>query len=90
MREIFFNFFKKKMTQHGFMLICCKVNDYFAIFAESLSYLAYMKRLVRIILFAVVLLLAYMCVESIMQGLRSEKTGREMLHNLQENENSIL
>ena len=67
------------------MLICCKVNDYFAIFAGSLPYLVYMKRLVKILLFVAVLLLAYMCVESIMQGLRSEKTGREMLHNLQEN-----
>ena len=71
------------------MLIWCKVNDYFAIFAGSLPYLVYMKRLVQILLFVVVLLLAYMCIESIMRGLKSEKDGQEMLRNLQENGNSI-
>ncbi|MDR1368979.1 MAG: hypothetical protein LBJ72_02460 [Dysgonamonadaceae bacterium] len=58
------------------------------LFLQDVCDMEYMKGLIRILLFVVVLLLVYMCVESIMQGIRSEKTGREMTHNLQENGNS--
>ncbi|MDR3060953.1 MAG: hypothetical protein LBU57_02425 [Dysgonamonadaceae bacterium] len=48
-----------------------------------------MKRFIRILLFVVVLLLVYMCVVSIRQGMKSDEIKQEMLHNLQENGNSV-
>ena len=48
-----------------------------------------MKRFIRFILFVTVLLLVFLCVESIRQGLPSGEKGKEVSTNLQDDGDSI-
>lgn len=59
------------------------------LFLQDISDMEYMKRFIRILLFVVVLLLVYMCVVSVRQGMKSDEVKQEMLDNLQENGDSI-